>query len=430
MYSSWNFKIWSTIGVILHLIFIDFPLDILRWLSLRQKNVAGQTIVITGGASGLGKEMALDFGRRGAKVAIVDVNKEGGDAVVDEIKSSGGTAHYWTCDISDHHQMNKVALEIHERFENVHIVVCNAAILSFAPFMDITNEHLKRSYEVNVLGCVNTIRAFLGKMEQRNSGHIVAVSSIAGFSGETLGLAYCSTKFAVRGVMECLQMEMRDRGLDGIQCTTLCPYFARTPMVLSQGMRPTCTWFPFMSAKTCSRGMVDAILKEKVLAFVPSYVTLVPMIKGLLSQNACKSLREYLGIKYAPNTIDCNSNCQTSPIMAQYYRSPSIFWWILIVFGLLINYLAWSNPKVLNTSLLPFIGPLAAHIGHNYHWLTTISNSVALFLHVLEAFMALKLCRQGKLGFDSTAKWVVQTFIVGYPSLSILRAYVNKKRKN
>uniref|UniRef100_A0A1I7WJ46 Ion_trans domain-containing protein n=1 Tax=Heterorhabditis bacteriophora TaxID=37862 RepID=A0A1I7WJ46_HETBA len=80
--------------------------------------------------------------------------------------------------------------------------------------------------------------------------------------------------------MECLQMELRDRGLEGIVCTTLCPYFARTPMVLNAGMRPTCTWFPFMSVDSCSRRMVDAILKEKSLAFMPNYVTLVPSIKG------------------------------------------------------------------------------------------------------------------------------------------------------
>ncbi|KIH69085.1 hypothetical protein ANCDUO_00575 [Ancylostoma duodenale] len=121
-------------------------------------------------------------------------------------------------------------------------------------------------------------------MTERNSGHIVAVSSIAGFSGETFGLAYCPTKFAVRAIMECLQMEMRDRGLEvrvAFICKfQLCPYFARTPMVLKMGMRPTSTWFPFMSIDSCSRRMVDAILKEKCVSFMPNYVTLVPMIKG------------------------------------------------------------------------------------------------------------------------------------------------------
>ena len=82
-------------------------------------------------------------------------------------------------------------------------------------------------------------------MERRNSGQIVAISSIAGFVGETYGMAYCPTKFAVRGVMECLEMEFRDRGLDGITCTTVCPWFIRTPMILNMGMRPTCRFVTF-----------------------------------------------------------------------------------------------------------------------------------------------------------------------------------------
>ncbi|KHJ88630.1 hypothetical protein OESDEN_11575 [Oesophagostomum dentatum] len=61
-------------------------------------------------------------------------------------------------------------------------------------------------------------------MIKTNSGHVVAVSSIAGFSGETFGLAYCPTKFAVRAIMECLQMELRDRGLEGIVCSTASRY--------------------------------------------------------------------------------------------------------------------------------------------------------------------------------------------------------------
>ncbi|KHJ94453.1 hypothetical protein OESDEN_05615 [Oesophagostomum dentatum] len=63
----------------------------------------------------------------------------------------------------------------------------------------------------------------------------------------------------------------------------LCPYFARTPMVLAMGMRPTSTWFPFMSVDSCSRRMVDAILKEKCISFMPNYVTCVPMIKGYVT---------------------------------------------------------------------------------------------------------------------------------------------------
>uniref|UniRef100_A0A914RR84 Uncharacterized protein n=1 Tax=Parascaris equorum TaxID=6256 RepID=A0A914RR84_PAREQ len=127
---------------------------------------------------------------------------------------------------------------------HVDIVICNAAILFFGHALQFSASQLQKSLNVNIMGTINTIRAFLRPMEERNDGHIVAISSIAGYCGETYGLAYCPTKFAIRGVMECLEMEMRDRGLYGINFTTLCPYFARTPMITNMGMRPTSPFIP------------------------------------------------------------------------------------------------------------------------------------------------------------------------------------------
>ncbi|EPB69903.1 hypothetical protein ANCCEY_11012 [Ancylostoma ceylanicum] len=188
--------------------------------------------------------------------------------------------------------------------------------------MELTNEQLQQSLDVNVMGTINTIRAFLKPMVERNSGHVVAVSSIAGFSGETFGLAYCPTKFAVRAVMECLQMEMRDRGLEGIVCSTviaqLCPYFARTPMVLKMGMRPTST---------------------------------------LLSLNTARSLREYLGINY---DTDCDAeliNRRKSSPSEEYFSTSSMIWWFVassvLVFIFLCLFCQMVCPNTFHW--LPFI---------------------------------------------------------------------------
>uniref|UniRef100_A0A914UI24 Uncharacterized protein n=1 Tax=Plectus sambesii TaxID=2011161 RepID=A0A914UI24_9BILA len=124
---------------------------------------------------------------------------------------------------------------------NVDIVVCNAAVLFMKYILDMKDNELQSSVDVNIMGCYNTIRAFLGPMMERNKGQIVTMSSIAGFYGETYGAAYCATKFALRGIMESVEMELYDKGLDGVYCTTICPYFTRTPMILSRNMRPTST---------------------------------------------------------------------------------------------------------------------------------------------------------------------------------------------
>ncbi|VDM62552.1 unnamed protein product [Angiostrongylus costaricensis] len=297
MYNKWSFKILSTIGVIVHLILIDIPKDIIRWITLSEKKVKGQLVVITGGASGLGKCIAQILSlEKGAQIVILDINIQGAEETVTSIVEKGGQASAYYCDVRFEDDLKIAAEKIREEHGSVDIVVCNAAVLSFALFKELTVEQLRQSLEVNVLGTINTIRAFLKPMEEKNSGQIVAVSSIAGFSGETFGLAYCPTKFAVRAVMECLQVELRDRGLEGIVCTTLCPYFARTPMVLNVGMRPTCLWFPFMSVESCSRRMIDAILKDKCIAFIPNYVSLVAMVKGVLNCAAMQLLFDAMSL--------------------------------------------------------------------------------------------------------------------------------------
>ncbi|KAK5970831.1 Short-chain dehydrogenase/reductase family 16C member 6 [Trichostrongylus colubriformis] len=287
-------------------------------------------------------------------------------------------------------------------FGKVDIVICNAAVLTLALFKDLTVNQLRHSMDVNILGTINTIRAFIEPMEERNCGQIVAVSSIAGFYGETFGLAYCPTKFAVRGIMECLQMELRDRGLDGIVCTTLCPYFSRTPMILREGIRPKCTWFPFMSVESCSRRMVDAILKEKCTYFMPNYVTVPAMLKGLLSVNAGRSLRDYLGIEFAPPSGITLPGRRTSSAAEEYFCSPDVTWWLLIL------------------TLLPII--------LNGYFVTPIITLV-IAINFTQAVYTLLLCDEMRFSFACAAKWFMQTVCVGYPSLRILMEHVRHVRK-
>ncbi|VDM74439.1 unnamed protein product, partial [Strongylus vulgaris] len=330
MYDQWSFKLFNTIGLLLHLFLIDIPKDLKRWLTMKQKDVTGKVVVVTGGASGLGRKMAqiLAIEKR-AKLIIVDINIDGAKETVSSIVNEGGQAEAFKCDIRKEAELEKIASEIHEKYGKVDIVICNAAVLAYSPFLELPSEQLRQAIDVNIIGTINTIRAFLKPMIEANEGQVVAVSSIAGFSGETFGLAYCPTKFAVRAVMECLQMELRDRGIEGVVCSTLCPYFARTPMVLELGMRPTSTWFPFMSVESCSRRMVDAILKEKCLSFMPNYVTFVPMIKSFLSFNTKRSLREYIDINYDTSSIMKLTNRRANDPKQEYFSMCHVLLWVI-----------------------------------------------------------------------------------------------------
>lgn len=107
----------SSIGLVLHMIFVAIPKDILRWAGMKPKSIKGHTVVITGGASGIGKRMAemisLD---QGAKVAIIDVDKIKADETVRDIEDKGGVAKAWKCDITNDQAMADCAKEIKEHF--------------------------------------------------------------------------------------------------------------------------------------------------------------------------------------------------------------------------------------------------------------------------------------------------------------------------
>uniref|UniRef100_A0A914LD02 Uncharacterized protein n=1 Tax=Meloidogyne incognita TaxID=6306 RepID=A0A914LD02_MELIC len=151
-------RLSHVLGVILILLFVGLPKDLWRWLRLRRKCVRGKTVVITGGASGIGKRLAELFSepeKLGAQVAIIDRNLKGAEQVAQEINKLGGVAEAWECDISDEDSMKVCVKEINEKFGSVDIVICNAAILYFALTNQLKSEEIKTAFNVNVIGTIN-----------------------------------------------------------------------------------------------------------------------------------------------------------------------------------------------------------------------------------------------------------------------------------
>uniref|UniRef100_A0AC34PYA4 Transmembrane protein 254 n=1 Tax=Panagrolaimus sp. JU765 TaxID=591449 RepID=A0AC34PYA4_9BILA len=438
----------STIGLFLHMFFVALPKDIWRLLNLKRKDIRGQTVVITGGASGIGQRMAQIFSLdEGANVAIIDVDEKKAIETCEEIQKQGGSIKYWICDISKAEAMEKAAEEIQQTFGQVHIVVCNAAILYFGHMLELTTEQLRRAMDVNIVGTMITIRSFLPEMERFNSGQIVAVASVAGYFGETYGMAYCPAKFAVRGIMECLEMEMRDRGLDGIKCTTVCPWFIRTPMILNMGMRPTSRLLPFMSINRAATQIVDAILKEKIVSFIPFMVGVIVFARSLLTHHMQRAGRVYLNARYEPMERAINNNegdelsapftgdkidksqdsdtkmprkITTPDNLRNFFKFAPLYWYLIIVPALFFNFITWYRPEWIPVNFLPYLGDFAYFLGTKHSWIPFCTNIFALVAHIGEAVYALHLCDKIGLTHAASFKWFLQTLIVGFASLSIL----------
>ncbi|KAI6231811.1 Epidermal retinol dehydrogenase 2 [Aphelenchoides besseyi] len=463
-------KFITTIGLFVHLLFVAIPKDIYLWLTRRRKDVRGQTIVITGAGSGIGQRMAEIFAiDLGAKVAILDIDGAKAEQAAQMIRDKNAQAAAFQCDVTNPKAIESCATNIKEKFgRQVDIVVCNAAILYFAHALELTSDQLQRAFNVNVMGVLNTVRAFLPDFERENRGQIVAMSSIAGFYGETYGLAYCPSKFAVRGIMECLQMEFRDRGLNGIKCTTLCPYFVRTPMILNMGMRPTSKFIPFMSINRCSQKAVHAILLEKVSCFIPGYVCIAGMIKNVMTYHVQKAMRNFLDCRYVPistlatqspnggvslTTPNSHSNLSQLPVanqfnsdeksgkvatsvrapilpeMANYFKVPALYWWLIIPPALFFTFIVYYNVNWIPTQHLWYFGKFLHILGTRYNWVVLMICIGAAIAHLAEATYVLYMC--DSLGFTHVCalKWFVQTLILGYPSTILVRRYKTKMSK-
>ncbi|CEF62092.1 Epidermal retinol dehydrogenase 2 [Strongyloides ratti] len=439
-------KIQSTIIILIKLIFLYIPKDILRYLSLKQKDVTSNIIVITGGGSGIGKRVAEILAlEKGAYVMILDIDKVNGKKTEKEINDKKGHAKFYYCDVRDSIKLNIIANNIEKEYGKVDIIICNAAILYFALQHQLTDEQIKQAFDVNVHGTLNTIRAFLPSMEKRNEGQIVTICSITGWVGESYGMAYCPTKFAIRGIMETLQMEFDDRNIDGVKTTTIYPYFVRTPMILNKGIRPTSRWIPFMSVNRCSRNVIDAILKEKVHAFVPNYLSIITFVNSLLGRHTRRLMRNYLNCKYTPApessfTIidkDCNEilSEEKSPKMPSkkeifYFKSPSTIWWIIIPTALIFNFIVYKNVTLLPLNYMGQVGTFLSRFENELNYIAEYTNIFAVVAHLGEALYSMHLCSSLKISTDASVMWFFQTLLLGFPSLSILMRKKHKQPKH
>nr|CAD7259673.1 unnamed protein product [Timema shepardi] len=184
---------------------------------------------ITGTGHGIGKELALQFAMLGSTVVCWDINEDNNKKTVDELVHLGYKAHAYNCDVSSREQVFKIAREVKEKVGDVTVVVNNAGIMPCHPFMAHNSQEIQRIFDINVMAHFWMLEAFLPSMINKNHGHFVALSSMAGLMGIANLVPYCASKYAVRGLMEAMAEELREGNhqLD-VKFTTICPFIVDT----------------------------------------------------------------------------------------------------------------------------------------------------------------------------------------------------------
>ncbi len=172
------------------------------------RELKNEVVVITGASAGLGRATAREFGRRGAKVALIARGIDGLEAAKREIESAGGSALVLPLDVADASAIEKAAASVEQEFGPIDIWINNAMTSVFSPVKEMEPEEYKRVTEVTYLGVVYGTLAALKRMLPRDRGTIVQVGSALVYRSIPLQSAYCAAKHAIAGFTDSLRCEL------------------------------------------------------------------------------------------------------------------------------------------------------------------------------------------------------------------------------
>jgi NAD(P)-dependent dehydrogenase (short-subunit alcohol dehydrogenase family) len=194
-------------------------------------DLRGKTAFITGGANGIGRAIADRFAREGIAVAIGDIDPVAAATACKELEAAGARALPIRCDVTSEDSLADAADEVSKTLGPVHLLVNNAGAFTACPFEKTKRQDWEWLLEINVLGVVNGLQAFLpGMREHGEPAHIINTASVSGHIGVP-GLAiYTASKFAVVGLSECLKLELNE-SLIGV--SVLCPGIVKTGLIES-----------------------------------------------------------------------------------------------------------------------------------------------------------------------------------------------------
>jgi len=232
------------------------------------RELRGAVAVITGAGSGIGRALAIDLARRGAKLALADVNQAG----LDETRRLLGSAEARTyaVDVGKAMAVEQFARQVERDFGRTQLLVNNAGVALFGTFAEVSLGDMEWLIQINFWGVVYCCKFFLPLLEVEQDAHIVNVSSIFGLIGPPGQTAYASSKFAVRGFSESLREELR--ATTDIQVTTVHPAGIATP--IAENARAG------KGSQAASRDRAKALFK-KVAIIQPEEAARV-IVKGIL----------------------------------------------------------------------------------------------------------------------------------------------------
>jgi NAD(P)-dependent dehydrogenase (short-subunit alcohol dehydrogenase family) len=202
------------------------------------KTFTDRVAVVTGGASGLGRAMAMRFAREGMKIVLADIEAGALEATLREFQDAGHDAIAVRCDVSKAEDVEALADRTLEKFGAVHIMCNNAGVAAGGLVWEHSVQDWEWSMGANVWGVIHGVRVFTPIMLRQDSeAHIVNTASVAGLLTLPGMGVYCVTKHAVVSLSECLHHDLVAQS-DKVRCSVLCPAYVPTGIADSERNRP------------------------------------------------------------------------------------------------------------------------------------------------------------------------------------------------
>jgi NADP-dependent 3-hydroxy acid dehydrogenase YdfG len=182
----------------------------------------GKVALVTGASRGIGAAVARMLDERGVKLGLA--SRSGDDLGLDAVAQA--------CDVRELEQLESIVAATVERFDRLDILVANAGVGAYGPFLDLSREHLDEMIDINLRGTLYAVRAALPHLVESGKADIVTLASEAGRRGLPFEAVYCASKFGQVGFTRALDHELREQG---VRCTNVCPGGVATDFALDDG---------------------------------------------------------------------------------------------------------------------------------------------------------------------------------------------------
>jgi NAD(P)-dependent dehydrogenase (short-subunit alcohol dehydrogenase family) len=273
----------------------------------------GATAIVTGGASGTGRGLAVELAKRGCEVVLADLQIELPEEVVSEINVSGGKVKVVKVDVTDFPAMQHLVEETLKRTGRLDYIFNNAGIAIGGNVYHYGIEHWNQIVDVNLRGVINGVQAAYKIMMAQGFGHIINTASMAGLMMSPGAVAYATTKYGVVGLSKSLRAEAENMG---IRVSVLCPGVIRTPIldrggtygkmlidIPAEQVRQLRERLKPMPPNIFAEKVLNSVAKNRAIIIVPSWRKvywwmnrLSPSLGIFLAQKRFQKVQKELGI--------------------------------------------------------------------------------------------------------------------------------------